>query len=257
MGGNIPLLSNNHIRKIMSNEQAIGEILKQLEPFKRTAYVPITETGKPTYSTASKIGGYPYLRNHSDWPVCPHCSKNMQLFLQLNLQELPTKKSDGMIQLFYCTNNNSDCESMGDAWSPFSDATVCRKIEIVSAPVHVEPKIDEQFEEKRIINWKAEDDYPHYEDFADLGIEVDDDQYEIAQNNDKGIPLSGDKLFGWPYWIQGSEYPNDRKTGTKMEMLFQLDSEINLPFMFGDVGVGHLTQSPDNDQELAFGWACH
>jgi len=38
--------------------------------------------------------------------------------------------------------------------------------------------------------------------------------------------------------------------------LFQLASENNLPYMFGDAGIGHLTQSPENKEELGFGWAC-
>jgi uncharacterized protein YwqG len=241
----------------MEKNQAIQDVLQLLAPFKRTTYIPVAVSEKPAYSTASKIGGYPYLRNQNDWPVCPNCNKNMQLFLQLNLNELPANKKDGIVQLFYCTNNNFECESDCEAYSPFSKSVVCRKIEITLAPVHVAPNIDELFEEKRIVSWEAKDDYPHYEEFHELGIEMDDDKYEIAQNNDQGIPLSGDKLFGWPYWVQGQEYPSDRKTKSRMGMLFQLDSEVNLPFMFGDVGVGHLTQSPDDDQELAFGWACH
>ncbi|MFK7971974.1 MAG: DUF1963 domain-containing protein, partial [Bacteroidia bacterium] len=68
--------------------------------------------------------------------------------------------------------------------------------------------------------------------------------------------ITGDKLFGWPYWVQSQEYPFDRKTESRMELLFQFDSEVNLPFMFGDAGIGHLTQSPDNKDELGFGWAC-
>jgi uncharacterized protein YwqG len=91
----------------------------------------------------------------------------------------------------------------------------------------------------------------------DLGVFIDIDAYELLEEVEKGIPLSGDKLFGWPYWVQSIEYPFDRTTGSQMELLFQLDSEVNLPYMFGDMGVGHLTYSKDNPSELAFGWACH
>lgn len=70
------------------------------------------------------------------------------------------------------------------------------------------------------------------------------------------MPIAKDKLYGWPYWIQSVEYPFDRKTESQMQLLFQFDSEDNLPYMFGDAGIGHLTQSPDNDKELGFGWAC-
>jgi hypothetical protein len=42
-----------------------------------------------------------------------------------------------------------------------------------------------------------------------------------------------------------------------MTLLFQLDSGDNLPHNFGDMGIGHLTQSRSNEEELGFGWACY
>jgi hypothetical protein len=41
-----------------------------------------------------------------------------------------------------------------------------------------------------------------------------------------------------------------------MHLLFQIDSEDNLPYMFGDAGCGHITQCPKHPHRLAFGWAC-
>ena len=38
--------------------------------------------------------------------------------------------------------------------------------------------------------------------------------------------------------------------------IFQLDSEDHVPFMFGDVGTGHITQCPEHLEVVAFGWAC-
>ena len=106
--------------------------------------------------------------------------------------------------------------------------------------------------------WTPKDDYTHYEEYDDLGMELDVEEgvYELIEQRGVGQPIDQDKLFGWPYWIQSIEYPFDRKTETQMELLFQLASEQKLPYMFGDAGIGHLTQSPDNRDELAFGWAC-
>lgn len=39
-------------------------------------------------------------------------------------------------------------------------------------------------------------------------------------------------------------------------MLFQIDSNTNLPYMFGDVGCGILTYCPEHPDVLAFGWDC-
>jgi hypothetical protein len=41
-----------------------------------------------------------------------------------------------------------------------------------------------------------------------------------------------------------------------MELLFQLDSEDHVPFMFGDAGCGHLTRCPEHPDVVTFGWAC-
>lgn len=239
-------------------DQRLEDLLKVLAPFKRQAYVPFTKEIKPKHSIFSKIGGLPYLRSKDDWPTCPNCQRHLQLFLQLNLNGLPERKAGGLIQLFYCTTDNPSCETELNAYLPFSGATVCRKIEIEGKSEIVQPTAVELFNEKQITGWKAIDDYPHFEEYFDLGIDlkIDEELYDLMHKRKIGKAVPGDKLFGWPYWIQGKENPKDRNTGSTMELLFQLDSEINLPFMFGDSGVGHLTQSPENDEELAFGWAC-
>lgn len=239
-------------------ENKYEKTIKKLDKFKKKAFLPSTKENKNTFSDKSKIGGFPYLRNENDWPKCPNCSKNMQLFLQLNLQELPEKNEQGLIQLFYCTTSEPLCESDLEAFFPFSKSVECRKIEVNGKSATTKPLIDELFNEKLITEWTSKDDYPHPEEYDQLGIELDldDDIYELMEERGVGLPIQKDKLFGWPYWIQSVEYPFDRKTEKQMELLFQFDSEDNLPYMFGDVGIGHLTQSPDNDKELGFGWAC-
>ncbi|PKV64474.1 uncharacterized protein YwqG [Polaribacter sp. Hel1_33_96] len=247
----------NHSNPI-ETEKEFEKNMKILEKFKKKAFLPITVENKNTFSEKSKIGGFPYLRNENDWPKCPNCEKNMQLFLQLNLQQLPEKKEQGLIQLFYCTTNEPLCESDLEAFFPFSKSVECRKIETNGISASIEPLVDEIFNEKLITGWTSKDDYPHPEEYEKLGIEIDleDNVYELMEEKGVGLPIENDKLYGWPYWIQSVEYPFDRKTEKQMELLFQFDSEDNLPYMFGDSGIGHLTQSPDNDEELGFGWAC-
>lgn len=243
----------------MNLEKRFQKAMDILEKHKRKAYFPVIKEQSPTFSIKSKMGGYPYLRHEKDWPVCPNCKKNRQLFLQLNLEDLPKgKKEKGIVQLFYCTNNEPLCDDDLEAFLPFSKAVVCRKIQPKGQSIQIQPKIDEVYKEKLILDWVEKDDYPHTEEYKQQGIdlELDDDVYELMDERQTGMPLEKDKLFGWPYWIQSVEYPLDRKTGKQMELLFQIDSEDNLPFMFGDSGIGHLTQSPDDENELGFGWAC-
>lgn len=239
-------------------EEKFNQHLELLQRFKRTAYIPKVSPGPSEFSEHSKIGGLPYLRSEKDWPKCPNCKKHLQLFLQLNLSEIPEKKSDGLLQFFYCTSTDPLCEVDLEAFFAFSEAVVSRLIHLDIPSYSINPEHEDTFPEKRITGWEAVDDYPHYEDYDLLGIDsdLDDTVYDLMEERESGVPISGDKLFGWPFWVQGSEYPSDRKTGTQMELVFQFDSEVNLPHMFGDAGIGHLTQSPDNKQELAFGWAC-
>lgn len=238
-------------------EQKYKEVIVELEKHKRTAYLPVLKDNNKTFSTKSKYGGYPYLRNQNDWPICANCNKHMPLFLQLNLNDLPTRKEEGLIQLFYCTNHEEDCESELEAFFPFSEASACRKIKIENPPAEIQPNAIEIFDEKLIVDWMPKDDYPHPEEYSLLNINDEaHDVYELMEERDCGLTISVDKLFGWPYWIQSEEYPYDRKTEAKMELFYQLGESEFIPFMFGDLGIGHITQSPDNDEELAFGWAC-
>lgn len=238
-------------------EKKYQEVIAELQKHKRTAYLPILKNNQKTFSTDTKYGGYPYLRNENDWPTCENCKKHMPLFLQLNLNNLPVNKEDGLIQLFYCTNEEENCESELEAFFHFSKATACRKIKIENKSAEIQPNCKDIFDEKIIIDWEPKEDYPHFEDYPILNCTVDvDEVYELLEERNMGQTIADDKLFGWPYWIQSEEYPYDRKTNTRMELLFQIGESENIPYMFGDAGIGHLTQSPDNDEELTFGWAC-
>ncbi|MGE5395648.1 MAG: DUF1963 domain-containing protein [Candidatus Saccharibacteria bacterium] len=238
-------------------EERLKKTMELLDTLKRTAYLPVTAVHENSFSDQSKIGGFPYLRNADDWPVCPNCQQHMHLFLQLNLEQLPEQMDQGLIQLFYCTTKEPNCETQLKAFQPFSKASVCRRIEVNGNSAIIEAPPESTFEEKLITAWEPKEDYPHPDEYEQLGLEADDEVLEIIESKGFGFTIAKDKLFGWPYWVQSVEYPSDRKTNDIMQLLFQLDSEDNLPYMFGDSGVGHVTQSPANKEEVAFGWACY
>jgi len=97
------------------------------------------------------------------------------------------------------------------------------------------------------------DDLPNWEEQKMYGVELSDSE---ADEVSETYPRGGEKLMGWPCWIQGVEYPNCPECGSPMGHVFQIDSEGALPFMFGDVGIGHITLCPKHTSILAFGWAC-
>ncbi|WP_104901104.1 DUF1963 domain-containing protein [Nostoc sp. 'Peltigera membranacea cyanobiont' N6] len=85
----------------------LEQLKKKLSGVKRLAWKPIVQEGDGDL-TVSKFGGKPWLNADEEWPCCPNCGKPIQLFLQLNLDELPqnlnTKFGNGILQFFYCTN---------------------------------------------------------------------------------------------------------------------------------------------------------
>ncbi|WP_276307800.1 DUF1963 domain-containing protein [Stenotrophobium rhamnosiphilum] len=208
---------------------------------------------------ASKFSGAPFLPSGSKWPACQNCGKPMQLFLQLNPSELPEQVTspwgEGLLQFFYCTNSEPLCEVDCEAFFPFSKSTLLR---IVSAEGKSEA-VDSSavlngFPPKLIVGWKVDHDLPNWEELRSLGVELTDEESE--ELSEKGFPRSGEKLLGWPAWVQGVEYPQCPECGSQMRLVFQIDSSGHLPYMFGDVGCGHISQCAIHPSNLAFGWAC-
>lgn len=256
----------NWIKRFFSKENKVTQLETKvqhanrlLDAYKRVAYIPVTQNAEPKFSADSKFGGLPYLNEQNSWPICPGCHKKMKLFLQLDLRNIPEERENSLLQLFYCTTEDPHCESDFEAFFPFSKASVCRKVIISVESDEIEYDLDDHLPEVRIHQWTKVFDYPHPEEYYDLGIDLESDEeleYELEKRK-IGVTYAGDKLFGWPFWVQSVEYPADRVSGTPMNLFFQINSVENLAYMFGDAGIGHITISPDNKNELGFGWACY
>lgn len=229
-----------------------------LLPFKRSAWKPITKNKDGSLS-ASKFSGTPLLEAGEEYPRCRNCDKPLQLFVQLNLGELPEPVQGefgrGLLQLFYCISQEPLCEVECEAFFPFAKSVLVRIIqpdtEISSSEIHLPAN---SFPPKLITGWKEIEDYPNAEEGYSLGIIKEYEEWDLI--GDAGFPQVGDKLAGYPAWVQGVEYPSCPTCGETMRLVFQIDSEDNLPFMFGDVGCGHITQCKNHKDQLAFGWAC-
>ena len=235
------------------------ELQPILEPHKRLAWFPnIVE--KSSSPTSSKISGIPALSKDEGWPCCSNCNEPMQLFLQLNSQDLPESEKnvfgEGVLQVFYCTNWDKECETSCEAFFPFSKSTLVRVVDYRNQNIASPEKspVKEAFPEKQIVRWESKEDYPNWEELENIGIKLTDEQSNLLCNLE--YPLPKDKLLGWPYWVQGVEYPDCPECGKPMKLIFQIDSEDNLPYMFGDVGCSHITQCESHKDKLAIAWAC-
>jgi uncharacterized protein YwqG len=253
----------------------IKEILEQLAPWrdaqKRLAWKPIVEEGDRGI-TASKFSGVPWLAENESYPRCGDCQALMPLFLQLDLSKIPAELvgrfGNGLLQMFYCT----DCGS----YMPLENNKLVRIVQPSGNAQSLQPDAHPSFPAKTIVGWTQLDDYPNSQEYEELGLIFDYDfsantihiecpsvglvienlSMDDALEAEEVYTVPGDKLAGYPYWIQGIEYPYCPECNRRMEVVFQIDSEDNLPYMFGDVGCGHITQCPQHKEILTFGWAC-
>lgn len=204
----------------------------------------------------------------------------MQLFLQLNVSQLPAelerRYGEGLLQLFYCVyREGGECPAVG-GYEAFQGGKVVRLVHPVGATRRRKVPIAEgYFPAKTIISWTKMDDYPNSQDHRELGLDYRYD-FELGtvrvscgepkllfENQESGglaeaisSALPGDKLAGWPCWIQDAQYPKCPLCRRRMELVFQLDSNDNLPYTFGDLGCGHITQCPQHKEVVTFAWAC-
>ncbi|MEM6435512.1 MAG: pentapeptide repeat-containing protein [Cyanobacteria bacterium P01_D01_bin.115] len=71
------------------------------------------------------------------------------------------------------------------------------------------------------------------------------------------FPAEGDKLAGWPYWIQDVEYPKCPTCDRLMDtLIFEFASNDHVPYFWGDVGAGYILQCPEHKEQVAFLWQC-
>ena len=244
--------------------------VKHLKP----AWIPmVSEVNK--IEGRSFFGGTPTHSTIADWPACKECQQPMQFFLQLDFASLPEGYSSpiqsGLLQFFYCSTDDGMCET----WAHYTGTHDIRVVEgegaAITRPAGLAP-----LRQSFVTGWDQIQDAPHPEDQEQLGltyqydfqkgvvsvrsddppIELKEAPFSLNVAEAIGEPAAGDKLGGWPFWVQTAEYPDCQECGAQMALLLQIDSDNNVDHMFGDVGCGHITQCPQHPHSLAFGWAC-
>jgi hypothetical protein len=224
----------------------------------RHCWIPVTVPGDSD-GVGSKFGGDLWLAAGETWPSCAYCHAALQPFVQLKAAELPGEAGTpfpGLLQLFYCTSDR--CDPPAGAWNGFGKNQLVRIIPELGPGAPACFPGPDPIPAKRIVDWKQTDDCPTQgevshawpPDLEELFYERGD---EFGANP---YPQDGDKLLGWPQWVQGVQYVDCPDCRKPMRYIFQIDSEDNIPYMFGDAGVGHISFCPDHPSRAAFLWAC-
>lgn len=252
----------------------IAEIEKLLSGWKaanqRPAWKPRVAEGNGA-PAGSRFGGPAWLPDGSS-PLCQICQQPLPLLLQLDLGGAPGGLGPGLLQAFYCCD--PDCEQEGDGWGPFSPIHLVRIVDGNAGKLAAPRETDHPA--KQITGWDELIDLPNPEDHRELGLDY---EYDFKANRvtircpsvglsspplgldaltaeQIGDSAVGDKLLGWPHWVQGAEYPACPQCNARMRYLIQLDSENGLPIMWGDAGIAHISQCLAHPYVLTMAWAC-
>lgn len=245
--------------KNMDKRKLRVQVKQRLRGWRGYCWIPVVkEVSGP--AIASKFAGIPALKKGEDWPRCGQCKDPMPLFVQLNIEEIPAsskqnKDAKGIIQLFFCTKD--DCDTSHEAKKPAFLARLIGARELGNLAPALKRPVTTVCPEKIIVDWRKREDYPTFEadvKFTDEELNVFWSEYD----KENGFPRPGDKLLGWPNWVQGEMYPACPVCGEDMFCnIFQVDSQDNLPFNFGDVGNGCIFVCAKHPDQVTFRWASY
>lgn len=221
-------------------------VRKKLAAHARSAWMPRTgeaaDEGDP-----SQFGGLPRLLAGEAWPTCADCRAPLVFFVQVDLGRAPEAARSafgvGLLQLFHCTA----C----DPYEPFSGGHRVRIVPVDATAPAAAPEGVQVFATRRISGWqRAVRDFP-YREVADAMLEREERPFGFKLNH------QGDKLGGWPNWVQDPTYPRCPCCEQPMtQLVLQIDSERGVPYMWGDNGAGYLFQCAQHREQVAFTWQC-
>ncbi|MEM9692904.1 MAG: DUF1963 domain-containing protein [Myxococcota bacterium] len=222
---------------------------------------------------AHRYGGLPFLAEGESWPLCANCGEPLQFFVQLNLARLPPSLGwpvkDGLIQLFYCTNPKTRCEIVCRADQPGAKSVLVRYVE---ASALKKPRRDIVIPDNQRAPFRDEGWIPHRIDQFEVlppelpvlaALELDPElkrellpAWSALYDSDL-VARPGDKLGGWPAWVDVASYPTCPTCGKPMRFLLQVESDGLTGHQFGNLGAGQLVQCEDHPHEVAFIWSGH
>ena len=265
--------------------KSLDDIVRALEPWrqlnKRVAYKPIARSTEDNHFPEARFGGKPTLLPDEDLPSCLRCGEPLTLLLQLDMESLPdeaSRREACLLQVMYCTREGKGESGYCAARQPFSP---CHKVRVIEHSNQFGwhqgfPK--RCFPTRRIVGWEPVDDFPNDMEHKRLGLrytyqalssgtdvqwdeggvhafmpddDIDDD-CDVSQTISDSLRC--DKFFGWPYWGEDVAYPSCPECKVEMEHFFQIDSEDNIPIMFGDNGIAHVFRCRAHPLQFAFSW---
>ncbi|TNE52437.1 MAG: DUF1963 domain-containing protein [Deltaproteobacteria bacterium] len=238
---------------VRTPQQIKAAVKRRMKKFAHPSWRPKpgkSHSSDPTALGWDWFGGWPMLLPTDTWPQCSSCRNSLSFAVQLKLENLPNPHplcGEGLVQFFFCTECVDDvmlrCLNASDEWLVHGQS---------KAPDDVET-----FRMQRIAGWyKKTLDFPYNEPDNKAIVEAKSALAPEEENLLWKMNLSGDKLGGYPCWIQHNEYPHCSDCSERMELLLQIDSHDNLRYTWGDNGAAWIFQCVEHRERLAFVWQC-
>jgi len=202
----------------------------------------------------SHFGGQPYFEKGEKWPVTKDKRPLDFVFQFFNTSNNILPENIKLIQ-FYYDFDESPWSTKDDGWL----VKVYEKLEkdniiIIENP---DPYKTQRYCEIQYENIKTlphEQDLEFFSEAAEmftLMINVKSPYYKVAEKL-KAAHSMQSQIGGYPDWLQGGRYPEDKD----FILLFQLDSEDEAGFMWGDCGLIYVFYNPKT-KEIIFELECH
>lgn len=262
----------------VETEEFIQRTNDWLDGLKRPAWIPIVSDGDSGV-TASKFSGVPWLADDEEWPTCGECNNSLHLLLQLNLDNLPKELGEnfgsGLLQFFFCTRDDCLPSGFGSECSPTALLRIVQPVEkkLGTTVPRFNDDNPRAFSAKTIRGWRKQDDRPTNKEYEESAVNVTNwfdrgiDQWlqvthaplaikgDVAYDDFKQLHdcYEGDKLAGWPCWVQGRAYPRCSICDQPMRThLFTITFGNNLSYSPGDGDKCYIFQCSNHKNVLAF-----
>ncbi len=203
-------------------------------------------------------------------PTCGECEDPMELVLAVDLSGVPAELGhplrEGMVEVYYC-NGGLDLECYPETWDPYAAGHHVRVVDPYGSDAGPTGG-------RVITGWELTTDRPDRDDLIELGAQIsfgsDDFRFAVpdagidldvgyGEHLDEviGTPAQGDKLGGWPNWVQYRQHAACSTCGEELTHFYQLDDGGPHGLMFGDAGCAYVGYCRTHPEIMTLHWQCH
>ena len=217
---------------------------EKIKPHARKASKPKTRKGNPG-PAAAKFGGMPFLPAGTAWPTCEKCGAPALFLVQLDLSDLAPAcelRGEGLAQMFFCDPCGKHALRVVDPTGEAAEAGTPDGVKLLPS--------------RAITGWtKPKKELPGRDVFVDtVPVDLSDAERDMAWGNP--FTNNGDKCGGWPHWIQDPQWGTAPSGRPFDRLVLQMDTGGNLPYQFGDSGIGFILGTSEDPLEFGFVWQC-